>query len=301
MTASSLAASAATTNTQGLLVGSGTKLIYAVANLGPGGYSDVSQAGDSGLFAEPGTGSGANGFVIGLHAGGASTAALRIAPDGSVNASGALTGKSFNGVGLGASAVVGLYQDSTNSAVRTPGGNFYVQNAGGVKTALIAGPTAVANGPGLHVIGQLVVDDVIHVPTAIRGGNGAGNLHIDSNENAGGDGHIYLDYYSGTGVIFGAANGSGRVGSVDTAGNAGFNGTVTAGNFSGPLNGLQIWVKGGDNGTASCQNYCANVLSWPDAHGSGTCIGESNANLADGTYYSCGAAPGISVRCICAR
>ena len=75
-----------------------------------------------------------------------------------------------------------------------------------------------------------------------------GNLHLDA---ASGDRAVYLSYYAGSsGVKFG--NGAGSiVGSVDNAGNMSMNGTITAPQFNGYLNGTAAVASYLNSGASS--------------------------------------------------
>ncbi len=99
--------------------------------------------------------------------------------------------------------------------------------------------SAIAN---LRVTGTTTAEGTINTYAGIWGTNSGGNLHLDSDKTKG-DGRIYLNYVDGKGVAFG--NGArGVVGAVDTAGNATFNGSVSAGAGT-----VTAYNTGGEGGT----------------------------------------------------
>ena len=72
--------------------------------------------------------------------------------------------------------------------------------------------------------------DVFTVTGGIRGGNTAGNLHLDANNPTGVDGSLYLNYFSGREVKFG--NGAnGVVASVNSTGDVAARAVTTSGDI----------------------------------------------------------------------
>ncbi len=88
-----------------------------------------------------------------------------------------------------------------------------------------------------HIAEALDVDGDVHVGAGLRmssarvaGSNEVGNLHIDANDSAlgtGSDGRLYLNWYSGNGVVFGNGAG-GQVAALASSGTLTANGDVSA-------------------------------------------------------------------------
>ncbi|MCK9272654.1 hypothetical protein M0P65_03850 [Candidatus Gracilibacteria bacterium] len=71
-------------------------------------------------------------------------------------------------------------------------------------------------------------------------------------------------------------------------------GTVKATGFSGPINGLKLFVKAGNNGTVTCDQFCAGS-QW--VGGVGSCTGQKR--ISDATFYSCSTIVSSTVECAC--
>jgi len=124
----------------------------------------------------------------------------------------------------------------------------------------------------------------------IAGGNGAGNLHIESNLNNGGDGRIYLNWSNGKGVVVGSG-GLAVSGNIDAAGatikgNATITG-VLAGRVVGGvilhLNTVSTAAQGGGCSPWGA-GFCASVIDLNP-----TCTNGGIHLVSHGNCYSGGA------------
>ncbi len=145
--------------------------------------------------------------------------------------------------------------------------------------------------------------------------NASGNFHLDS-DSGGSDGHIYLDWFSGRGVVFGNGAG-GSVGSIDTRGNFLANGTVSAGgdlstggNVSAvSFNGMQIFqLANGNTPTGVGCNRICDTNNGATGSGFSTCLAAKFSNAAGAvptTNTPCSTSTSLSstwsFACMCAK
>ncbi|MFH1809960.1 MAG: hypothetical protein ABIJ09_14540 [Pseudomonadota bacterium] len=119
--------------------------------------------------------------------------------------------------------------------------------------------------------------DGFAVTAGIHGGNSGGNLHVDANNPAGGDGQIYLNWFSGNGVVFGNAA-QGQVARVDTAGNLSTAGTVTTPAIN--LGDLKLRLNSGGGSHIAGSNVNGNLHI--DADNPSRGVGKLYLNLYSG-------------------
>jgi hypothetical protein len=131
--------------------------------------------------------------------------------------------------------------------------------------------------PAVGYYGELYVGD-------IRGGDSLGNVHVYA-DSAGGDGHVYLNWFDGNGVIFG--NGAkAKVAEIDGSGN------LTASSY----NGVQLAVRQIVLGS-TCVALCANT--------SESCVAAQHAPFGTTSWApaQCGDMFIIpsALKCVCAK